>query len=309
MKVSRREMLKVSAGTGAAVLLNRFPVFAQSLSALTRTIPSSGEMIPVIGLGSSRTFDVGESAYDRAPLKEVLRRFRQAGGTVFDTAPTYGKAERVAGALAEELGIQNELFVATKISTAGGRRVAVHQQDTSMGLWGRDTIDLNQVHNLQGVDVHLPTLRKAKEEGQVRYVGVTISSFLGFEQMEWVMRREALDFVQLNYSLGERRAAERLIPLAQDNGIAIMVNRPFVEGQLFHTVRGQELPEWVAEFDCETWGQFFLKYIVGHPAVTVIIPATSDPEHLVDNMGAGVGRLPDERMRRRMEDFFDKLPN
>jgi aryl-alcohol dehydrogenase-like predicted oxidoreductase len=307
MKITRREMLRVSAGTGAALFLNRLPVLAQSPTILTRTIPSSGEVVPAVGLGSARTFNVGESAAERAPLKEVLRLFREAGGTVFDTAPTYGESERVAGALVQELGIQNELFFATKISTRGGREVGVQQQESSLRAWGRDMIDLNQVHNLSGVDIHLPTIRQAKEEGRTRYVGVTTSSARQFEQMEQVLRRESLDFVQLNYSLGEREAAERLLPLAQDRRLAVLVNEPYNVGRLFGAVRGHGLPVWAEEFDCHSWGQFFLKYILAHPAVTAVIPATSDPEHLLDNMGAGLGRLPDEPMRRRMEQFFDGL--
>lgn len=307
MKITRREMLEVSAGTGAALLLNRFPAFAQSPSILTRTIPSSGEVLPAVGLGSARTFNVSESADERAPLKEVLRLFREAGGTVFDTAPTYGTSERVAGALVQELGIQNELFFATKISTRGGREAGIQQQESSMRAWGRDIIDLNQVHNLRGVEIHLPTIREAKEEGRTRYVGVTTSFARQFERMEQVMRSEPLDFVQLNYSIGERQAAERLLPLAQDKGLAVMVNEPYDVGRLFRAVRGHELPQWADEFDCKSWGQFFLKYILAHPAVTVIIPATSDPEHLIDNMGAGLGRLPDARLKKRMEQLFDGL--
>ena len=307
MRITRREMLQVSAGTGAALFLNRFPAFAQSPAILTRTIPSSGEVVPAVGLGSARTFNVGESAAECAPLKEVLRLFREAGGTVFDTAPTYGESERVAGALVQELGIQNELFFATKISTRGGREVGVQQQESSLRAWGRDMIDLNQVHNLSGVDIHLPTIRQAKEEGRTRYVGVTTSFARQFERMEQVMQSESLDFVQLNYSLGERQAAERLLPLAQDKGLAVLVNEPYNVGRLFRAVQGHELPAWADEFDCNSWGQFFLKYILAHPAVTAVIPATSDPEHLVDNMGAGLGRLPDERMRRRMEQLFDGL--
>jgi len=276
MKMSRREMLKVGAGTGAALLLNELPAFAQSRSTITRTIPSSGEVIPAVGLGSARTFDVGASIAERAPAKEVLRRFRAAGGMLFDTAPTYGNSERVAGALVQELGIQNELFFATKISTRGGREVGAQQQESSMRLWGRDAI-------------------------------VTTSFARQYERMEQVMLTEPLDFVQLNYSLGERQAAERLLPLAQDKGLAVAVNEPFNVGRLFRAVRGQQLPRWAAEFDCQSWAQFFLKYILAHPAVTVVLPATSDPEHLVDNMEAGLGRLPDEQTRRRMEEFFDGL--
>jgi aryl-alcohol dehydrogenase-like predicted oxidoreductase len=307
MKITRRKMLEVSAGAGAALFLTRFPAFAQSPSILSRTIPSSGEAIPAVGLGSARTFNVGESAAERAPLKEVLRLFREAGGTVFDTAPTYGTSERVGGDLVQELGIQHELFFATKISTRGGREIGVQQQESSMRAWGRDIIDLNQVHNLRGVEIHLPTIRKAKEEGRTRYVGVTTSSVRQFERMEQVMQSESLDFVQLNYSIAERQAAERLLPLAQDKGHAILVNEPYNVGRVFRPVRGQELPPWAAEFDCKSWGQFFLKYILAHPAVTAVIPATSDPEHLIDNMGAGLGRLPDARLRTRMEQFFDGL--
>lgn len=300
-------MLKLSAGTGAALLLSDAPALAQSPSTLTRTIPSSGEAIPAVGLGSARSFGRRASAAERSDLKEVLRLFREAGGSVFDTAPTYGVSESVAGALAQELGIENELFFATKISTGGGRELGVRQQESSMRLWGRDAIDLNQVHNLRGVEIHLPTIRQAKEEGRTRYVGVTISRLRQFEHMERVMRSEPLDFIQVNYSLGERQAAERLLPLAQDRGFAVMINEPYNAGRLFRAVRGEPLPEWAAEFDCLSWGQFFLKYILAHPAVTVVIPGTSDPEHLVDNMGAGLGRLPDERTRRRMEELFDGL--
>ncbi len=167
-------------------------------------------------------------------------------------------------------------------------------------------IDLNQVHNLRDVDIHLRTIRQAKEEGRTRYVGVTTSFDQQYEQMEQVLRSEELDFVQVNYSLGERTAADRLIPLAQDRGIAVIINEPYNVGRLFAVTSGRELPDWAAEFECESWGQFFLKYILGHPAVTAVIPATSDPEHLVDNMGGGRGRLPDEQTRRRMEDLFDQ---
>ncbi len=309
MKMSRREMLKVGAGTGAALLLGDLDALARSLAQspqlMRRTIPSSGETIPAVGLGSAGTFSRRAGDAERADMKEVLRLFREMGGTVFDTAPTYGLSESVAGTLAQELGIENDLFFATKISTGGGREAGVRQQEQSMRYWGRDTIDLNQVHNLRGVETHLPTIREAKEEGRTRYVGITISRLRQFGDMEEVMRREALDFIQINYSLGEREAADRILPLAQDRGFGVVVNEPYNRGSLFRTVRGRELPEWASEFDCESWGQFFLKYILSHPAITVVIPGTGDPGHLVDNMGAGLGRLPDEATRRRMEAFFD----
>ena len=305
MKISRREMLKISAGAGAGLLLSEVPAFAQQRSLIMRSIPSSGEQIPALGLGSARTFNVGPPSPEWLPLSEVLELFHEMGGRFFDTAPSYGTSEQVAGQLVQELGFEDDFFFATKISTGGGREAGIDQVEGSLQDWGRDTIDLNQVHNLRDVDIHLRTIRQAKAEGWTRYVGVTTSFTRQYRQMEEVLRTEDLDFVQVNYSLGERQAAERLLPLAQDRGMAVVVNEPYNVGRLFGMVRGRELPDWAAEFDCESWGQFFLKYILAHPAVTVIIPATSDPEHLVDNMGAGVGRLPDARTRTRMEELFD----
>ena len=307
MKISRREMLKISAGAGAGLLLSELPAFAQRQPLLMRSIPSSGEEIPAVGLGSARTFSVGPPNPEWVRLSDVLEFFHEMGGRFFDTAPSYGTSERVAGQLVQELEIQNDIFFATKISTGGGREAGINQVEGSHASWGRETIDLNQVHNLRDVDIHLPTIRQAKAAGRTRYVGVTTSFPRQYQQMEQVLRTEELDFVQVNYSLGEREAAERLIPLAQDRGIAVVVNEPYNVGRLFTAVRGRDLPDWAAEFDCQSWGQFFLKYILANPAVTVVIPATSDPEHLVDNMGAGVGRLPDERTRRRMEELFDEL--
>lgn len=307
MKISRRKMLKISAGTGAALLLSETRAWAHEQPLLMRSIPSSGQEFPAVGLGSARTFSVGPSDEEQAPLRDVLRLFYEMGGRFFDTAPSYGSSERVAGQLVQELGIQNDLFFATKISTGGGREAGIDQQEASLQSWGRDTIDLNQVHNLRDVDIHLRTIRQAKEEGRTRYVGVTTSFTRQYEQMEQILLAEELDFVQLNYSLGEREAAERLLPLAQDRGIGVVVNEPYNVGRLFTATRGRELPEWAAEFDCQSWAQFFLKYILAHPAVTVVIPATSDPEHLIDNMGANVGLLPDERTRTRMEELFDGL--
>ena len=307
MKISRREMLKISAGAGAGLLLSELPAFAEQQPLLMRTIPSSGEEVPAVGLGSARTFSVGPPNPEWIRLSDVLELFHEMGGRFFDTAPSYGTSEKVAGQLVQELGIQNDFFFATKISTGGGREAGIRQVEGSHQSWGRDTIDLNQVHNLRDVDIHLMTIRQAKEEGRTRYVGVTTSFARQYQQMEQVLRTEELDFVQVNYSLGEREAAERLLPLAQDRGIAVVVNEPYNVGRLFDAVSGHDLPDWSAEFDCQSWGQFFLKYILANPAVTVVIPATSDPEHLVDNMGAGVGRLPDERTRRRMEEIFDAL--
>ena len=307
MTISRRQMLKISAGAGAGLLLNELPAFAQQQPQLMRAIPSSGEMIPAVGLGSARTFNVGPPSPEWVPLGDVVRLFHEMGGRLFDTAPSYGTSEQVAGQIVQEIGIGNDLFFATKISTRVGRQAGLDQQEESFRDWGPEVIDLNQVHNLQDTAIHLRTIRQAKEEGRTRYVGVTTSFGQQYEQMEQVLRSEELDFVQVNYSLGEREAAERLLPLAQDRGMGVIVNEPFNVGRLFSAASGRELPDWAAEFDCRSWGQFFLKYILSHPAVTVIIPATGDPEHLVDNMGAGIGRLPDEATRRRMEEMFDNL--
>ncbi|NNM33162.1 MAG: aldo/keto reductase [Gemmatimonadetes bacterium] len=303
---SRRAALRL--GLGALALGPR------SLEALwieqgqrTRPIPSSGEELPVVGLGSARTFSSRRAGAETDALREVLRLFHSAGGRVFDTAPTYGGAEEVSGRLAQDLDIHRDLFFATKISTGGGVSAGRAQDSGSREAWGRDIIDLSQVHNLRGVDVHLPFLRDLKDAGRIRYVGITTSRIPQHDATEAILAREEMDFVQINYSLGERQAAGRLIPLAQDRGVAVLVNEPFNAGRLFGAVRGRSVPAWAAEFDCDSWGQFFLKYILGHPGVTVVIPATGDPEHLVDNMGAGLGRLPDAGQRRRMESFFDAL--
>ncbi len=282
--IDRRTWLTAAASASAALWLQRTELTGQQAELLTRAIPSSNERIPAVGLGSARTFSVQATPSELAPLREVLRHFHRLGGRVFDTAPTYGEAERVSGQLAQELGIQDDLFFATKISTRGGRDSGLAQERGSQAAWGRQRIDLNQVHNLRGVDVHLPALRQAKAAGRVRYVGVTTSRIPQHSAMEEVLRSEEVDFVQLNYSLGERQAAERLIPLAEDRGVAVMVNEPFDGGRLFRATRGRDVPQWAADFDCESWGQFFLKYILANPTVTVVIPATSNPDHVVDNM-------------------------
>ncbi|HAD75985.1 MAG TPA: aldo/keto reductase, partial [Gemmatimonadetes bacterium] len=256
MTISRRKMLKISAGAGAGLLLNELPAFAQQQPQLMRAIPSSGEMIPAVGLGSARTFNVGPPSPEWVPLGDVVRLFHEMGGRFFDTAPSYGTSEQVAGQIVQEIGIGNDLFFATKISTRGGRQAGLDQQEESFRDWGREVIDLNQVHNLQDTAIHLRTIRQAKEEGRTRYVGVTTSFGQQYEQMEQVLRSEELDFVQVNYSLGEREAAERLLPLAQDRGMGVIVNEPFNVGRLFSAASGRELPDWAAEFDAHTWAQF-----------------------------------------------------
>jgi diketogulonate reductase-like aldo/keto reductase len=268
-------------------------------SILQRPIPSSGEAIPAIGLGTWRTFDVGTSPAARAPLKEVLQRFVELGGRVVDSSPMYGAAESVVGDLAAELALGDRLFLATKVWTSG-REAGIAQMEQSMRRLRARRLDLMQVHNLLDWRTHLRTLRDWKAAGRIRYLGVTHYTSSAYDELERVLRAEAVDFVQVNYSLGEREAERRILPLARERGIAVLVNRPFSEGGLFQRVRGTPLPGWAAEIGCESWAQFFLKWILAHPAVTCVIPATSRVEHLVDNLKAGVGPLPDAAGRERM---------
>jgi diketogulonate reductase-like aldo/keto reductase len=262
-------------------------------------IPSSGEKIPVVGLGTWRTFDVGASATERDPLEEVLRSFVALGGRVVDSSPMYGAAESVVGDLAARLAVGDRLFLATKVWTTG-RDAGVRQMEQSLRRLSARTLDLMQIHNLLDWRTHLATLREWKAAGRVRHIGVTHYTSSAYDELERVLRSEALDFVQVNYSLGEREADRRILPLARDRGVAVLANRPFAEGGLFQRVRGQALPPWAAELDCESWAQLFLKWILAHPAVTCVIPATSRPQHLADNMKAGTGPLPDAATRDRI---------
>jgi len=266
---------------------------------LRRPVPASGEMIPVVGLGTWRVFDVGGSPSERGPLKDVLKSLVELGGRVVDSSPMYGAAESVVGDLASELAITDKLFLATKVWTRG-RAAGIAQMEQSLRLLRRPRLDLMQIHNLVDWRTHLATLREWRQAGRIRYLGVTHYTASAYDELERVLRSETLDFVQLNYSLGEREAERRILPLARERGIAVLVNRPFAEGGLFGRVRGQALPSWAADFECASWAQFFLKWILAHPAVTCVIPATSRPEHLVDNMKAGVGALPDVATREKM---------
>lgn len=306
MDLTRRDMLKLTAGAGAAVALGRLPAFGQAPEILKRPIPSSGELLPVVGLGTARTFNVGDSEDERAPLRAVLEAFVEMGGTLLDTAYGYGNSEAVSGDLAKQLGVVDRLFIATKVA-AQERERGIEQMETSMRRLNRSVIDLMQVHNLRGWQTQLATLREWKAAGRIRYIGITTSRNRQHDDFARVMESEELDFVQLNYSLGSRQAEERLLPLAADRGMAVLVNVPYMGGRLFQAVQGAQLPEWAAEFDAQSWGQFFLKFIISHPAVTCPIPATAKVHHLRDNMGAAYGRMPDEAMRRRMVEFFEAL--
>ena len=279
---------------------------ADSAGMLTRAIPSTGERLPVIGLGTSGVFDVGTDPAERAPLQEVLDILVSSGGSLLDTAPMYRRAEEVAGDLVAAGQLRSRMFVATKV-LARGREAGLEQVETSMRLLRSPKLDLVQVHNLVDVDTQLATLRELKKQGRVRYVGVTHYTVASHEDLERVLRKEPLDFVQFNYSIGTRGAEARLLPLAAERKLAVLVNRPFEDGALFDRVRGQALPPWAAEIDCESWAQFFLKFIVGHPSVTCVIPATAKPRHMRDNAAAGHGRMPDAAMRERMAKYVAAL--
>jgi diketogulonate reductase-like aldo/keto reductase len=264
-----------------------------------RTIPSSRETLPVIGLGTWQTFDVGGDATERAPLREVLQRFVALGGRAIDSSPMYGRAEAVVGELAADLRLRDALFLATKVWTTG-REAGIAQMEASVRHFRTRVVDLIQVHNLVDWRTQLATLREWKRAGRIRYLGVTHYTASAYAELERVMRAETLDFVQLNYSAVEREAERRLLPLAADRGIAVLVNRPFAEGRLFRRLRGQPVPAWAGELGCGTWAQLFLKWIAAHPAVTCVIPATSRPEHLADNMQALLSPLPDAPTRDRI---------
>ncbi|TLY80029.1 MAG: aldo/keto reductase [Gammaproteobacteria bacterium] len=282
----------------AAAVAGRASGAGASEALLTRKIPSSGEDIPVIGLGTSGPFEVGESPAQRAPLKEVLEAFFAAGARLIDTSPMYSTAERVLGDLLTP-AMHERAFLATKVWT-NGERAGIEQMTHSGELLKAPRLDLIQVHNLRDLQTQLTTLRKWKEAGRVRYIGVTHYTVASHEDLARVISREKLDFVQCNYSAGTRDAEQRLLPLATQRGVAVLVNRPFEDGELFERVRGKPLPAWAAEFDATSWGQVFLKFIAAHPAVTCIIPATGNVRHLQDNLGGGRGRLPDARQREQI---------
>ncbi|HEX2869411.1 MAG TPA: aldo/keto reductase [Ignavibacteriales bacterium] len=273
---------------------------------IERKIPSSGEMIPVVGLGSWLQFDVGPSSLERESLKEVLRRMIEMGGRLIDSSPMYGKSEQVIGDLTNQIGLQDKFFYATKVWTTG-KASGIEQMEDSLKKMRRKTMDLIQVHNLVDYRTHLRTLDKWKSEGKVRYTGITHYTSTSHETLENIIKSEKIDFVQFNYSIRERNAEKSLLPAAHERGVAVIINVPFDKNSLFKIVHGKKLPEWAKDYDIKSWGQYFLKYIISHPAVTCVIPGTSDPEHLTDNMEAGFGKLPDEKARKEMVSYFESL--
>jgi aryl-alcohol dehydrogenase-like predicted oxidoreductase len=300
--MTRRRFLAGSAAAGvAAALRTRGAERAAEggREMRTRKIPRSGEELPVIGLGTWRTFDVGPSEEERAPRLEVLRRFLAAGGRVIDSSPMYGEAEAVVGDLLARLQPRDPPFLATKVWTRGRIAGEVQMKESQQRLRA-ERIDLMQVHNLTDWQEHLPAMREGKAAGRFRYLGVTHYSTGAFDEMERVMREEKVDFVQLPYSVLAREAEERLLPAAAETGTAVLVMRPFEEGSLFRMVKGKPLPGWAKEIGATAWSEVFLKWILGHAAVTAVIPATAKPEHVSENVRAGTGPLPDARLRRRI---------
>ncbi len=300
-----RRSLLATAGCAALTLMTG-STSAQALAILKRPIPRSGEMLPAVGVGTWQTFDVGAKAPERVELKEVLRLLVAAGASVVDSSPMYGKAEGVVGDLTAELGLREKLFFATKVWTSG-REAGMRQMEDSFRLMRARRMDLMQVHNLLDLSVHAKTLREWKTAGRIRYIGITHYHEGAHAELEKIVRTRAWDFVQFNYSMAEREAEARLLPACADSGTAVIVNRPFSQGSLFPRVKGKDVPAWAAEFDCSSWAQFFLKYLLSHPAVTCVIPGTSRAAHLKDNVQAGMGRLPDAAMRRRMVEYIDRL--
>jgi aryl-alcohol dehydrogenase-like predicted oxidoreductase len=303
--ITRRRAVKLIGATTASVCLpiGSSRIFAAEGSPLRRAIPSTGEKLPVIGLGSAVTFDVPSNSPKAKDVAEVITRFVKRGGKVIDTSPSYGNAESLIGQIAGKSGLTDSLFIATKVR-ARGREAGIAQIEQSLGRFHRGKIDLIQVHNLVDVDAQMSALRESKSKGKIRYTGITYSEPQGFAEIERNMKSQHPDFVQINYSIVDRGAAQRILPLAQELRMGVIINRPFGSGGVIRAVLGKPLPPWSAEFDCHSWAQFLLKWVVSHPAVTCVIPATNNPQHLEDNMGAGFGRLPDEKTRQRMAALF-----
>jgi diketogulonate reductase-like aldo/keto reductase len=303
MLINRRHTLLL---TGAALVSGSaaWPAPTDSKGRLlTRKIPSSGESVPVIGLGTSGVFDVGATPGERAEVEDVLKRFFAAGATLIDTAPSYGRAEGVVGDLVAKLKPAKK-FLATKVS-ASGQKGGIQQMQNSFKALHASKVDLMQIHSLKDWQIHSATLRDMKERKSIRYIGITHSQTSAHQELESVMREEKWDWVQLNYSIQTRDAEERLLPLAQELGVAVMVNRPFEDGAIFRRVADKPLPAWAEDIGCTTWAQFFLKYVLSHPAVTCVIPATANAAHLADNLQAGRGVMPEQNWRAEMVRYFE----
>jgi len=314
--LSRAEFLRLVARGLGAVALGSLAGASESIAMeksnglsgpmISRPIPKSGEMLPVIGLGTWQTFDVGDDAVALENLSAVLRLLFDGGGKVIDSSPMYGRAEAVVGELLAKMHAHERAFLATKVWTSG-REEGIAEMRRSAELLKTRVIDLMQIHNLVDWRTQLATLRKMKEAGQVRYIGITHYTPSAFADLAGIIEREEIDFVQLPYSIDLREAEKRMLPLAADRRVAVLVNRPFGGGGLFRQVRGKALPPLASELGCASWAQFFLKYIASHPAVTCVIPASAEPAHLADDLKAGYGLMPDAAARRRMAEFWEAM--
>lgn len=305
MKLTRRDLIRL--GVGASVVSATggwHTLMAAGPAIIKTTIPSTGQQIPAVGIGTNR-FRGNPASEAMMPIKQTLETFHRLGGRVVDTSPNYGNSEEVLGKLLENLKIHEEVFMATKVDREGQAEGIERMEGSFDRLGGK--IDLMQVHNLIGTGEQLETMQAWKAQGRFRYIGITTHRVSQHEDMERNMQKYPLDFIQVNYSLADRASAARLLPLAQDKGIAVLVNRPFGNGKLFGAVKGVDLPDWAADIDANSWGQVFLKYIISHPSSTIPIPGTTKVHHAEDNMGAMLGRLPDEKLRLEMERFMDRL--
>ncbi|NNK69340.1 MAG: aldo/keto reductase [Flavobacteriaceae bacterium] len=305
-RFSRREAMQLVGGGTAATLLMPSLWAIQNSTIMKRLIPSSGEALPVVGLGTWQTFDVGSDPVMRKQLTQVLMEMKRLGGAMIDSSPMYGRSESVVGELTEQAKLKDSFFYATKV-WINGREEGIRQMNESMFRMGKMPMDLMQIHNLVDWETHHKTLREWKAEGKIRYRGFTHYTDSSHKTLEKLVRQQNPDFVQFNYSMAERNAEKRLLAACKDMGVGVIINRPYGGGALFGKVKSKELPEWCKELDINSWGQFFLKYILGHEAVNVVIPGTSKARHVIDNMGAGYGRLPDESERQKMLEYFMKL--
>lgn len=303
MKFTRREVIKATAALVSSAGLIK-PLFAQGALRMT-TIPSSGQQIPSIGIGC-RNYRTALNSADYAVFRDTFETYHRLGGKLVDTSPNYGNSEEVIGAIMRELGIRDELWVATKVDRED-RADGIARMERSFELLGGDSFELMQVHNLRGTDTQLETMSAWKEQGRFRHIGVTTSSDRQYDQLAEVMENHTLDFIQIDYSLGNRNAAQRILPMAQDRGIAVLTNLPFGRGRLFDAVGDRPLPDWAAEIDAGSWAQVFLKYVMSHSASPIPIPGTTKPHHAEDNLTAARGRLPDANLRSEMERFIDPL--
>ncbi|MCG8489437.1 MAG: aldo/keto reductase [Chromatiales bacterium] len=306
IQLDRRSLLKTIAGIGGCLLFPSTRLYAESSTMIKKPIPASGKLLPVIGMGTSRTFDSAGDPQQLENLAKVLNLFFANGGSLIDSSPMYGSSEAVLGQLLKTEAKKRALFAATKVWT-NGKDSGIRQMENSRKLWGVAQFDLMQIHNLVDWQVHLETLKAMKAAGELRYIGITTSHGRDHNELYQALSHHAFDFVQLSYNIADREVEQRLLPLAQDRNIAVIANRPYARGTLFRKTRGKNLPEWTKAFDCHSWGQFFLKYIVSHPAITCAIPATSKAHHMVDNMGACYGALPDAKTRQKMAQYFQAI--